>query len=218
MNLLSLGRIISPRLPPEIVWLIAIHLPGEDILRLIGTSDDATIDRLLSYHPFFTVDRRLHVLLMTDPALFQTYLVPGHPVPHLTYLEAPPLMTTTTTTTTCCYCCGTGQQQQQLHQHQQPCFYSVLQPLELIRRAEGNTIEFAPKDDWWWVRMRGVMGVAVVLTHKNIILKRSLHAVHPARQRRLEHQAYFGGSIDFDHQNDLARVTRCNVSMSWFCC
>lgn len=201
MNLQHLADIISPRLPLELVWLILSHLPVQDIIRLV---QDDCIDRLLIAHPFFN-ERHIHVLLTVDPTAFQAYLVPGRPLPNLTYAEP----------------CGQ--------------FYSIAQPLSLASfHYTKHRIEFHNHDQDKWVRIHppassattttngvaGVMGMAVVLVHNNVIIKRSLHAVNPARTPWFERsQGYFGGGVQFEYNKDKggARVVSCTANMDWFC-
>ncbi|KAI7853958.1 hypothetical protein BDC45DRAFT_509455 [Circinella umbellata] len=65
----------------------------------------------------------------------------------------------------------------------------------------------------------GIIGVAVVLTQNNVVLKRSLHAVNPIRTPIFKRTSgYFGGQLEFEHHEGITRVTKCVVGMDWFCC
>ncbi|KAI9273064.1 hypothetical protein BDA99DRAFT_499924 [Phascolomyces articulosus] len=72
-----------------------------------------------------------------------------------------------------------------------------------------------------WVRptSAGIIGVAVILTQNNVVLKRSLHAVNPIRTPVFERShGYFGGQLEFEHHEGITRITKCIVGMDWFCC
>ncbi|KAI8143228.1 hypothetical protein BJV82DRAFT_611870 [Fennellomyces sp. T-0311] len=196
MNLHDLATIISPRLPLELVLDILSHLPLHDIVRLVQDSSPY-FDRLLLNHPFFN-HRHVHVCLISDPLyspVIQGQLIPGQPLP--------PMM---------------GERVLYLPDMDKAQVHFTMMPLQLARfHCTKRQIEFTAGP--LGVRNTGVIGVALILTHNNVILKRSLHAINPIRTPYFERsRGYFGGGMQFHHSAGLTRVTQCVISMDWFCC
>ena len=248
MNLLSLANIISGRLPFEIVLVVLSHLPVQDIVRLVQ-DDSPYFDRLLLDHPFFNNRHLHVLLIsdpLYSPVI-QAQLIPGTQLPSIHTFEQhmlclPPNPMETKAAIHFSFCSQlqlTRFEYQKRKIHFKPSSFSSspssTSPVTTLLPTAGRrhmtaattintktTLIDSNNNDAGWVRPStpaGVIGVAVVLTQNNVVLKRSLHAVNPIRMPIFERShGYFGGQLEFEHHDGITRVTKCIVGMDWFCC